>query len=157
MPIPPTKLSGKVRIDSESDIVTVRKVVRDVCRSIGFCDTDVTRVVTAASELARNVYRYAKKGEMHWEVLEQEGKAGLEMVFEDHGPGIKDIDLAMRPGYSTVRGLGLGLPGAKRLMDFMNISSQDGQGTRVTVCKWSNVRTVPFAATPGRTPTGSLT
>jgi serine/threonine-protein kinase RsbT len=128
--------SGEVRIDSESDIVTARKIIRDAAMAMGFGVTDVTRIVTAASELTRNVFRYAGSGVMHWRKVNTGNTVGLELTFEDHGPGIPDIERAMEAGYTTKGGLGLGLPGAKRLMDEMEIESEVGKGTRVTVKKW---------------------
>jgi serine/threonine-protein kinase RsbT len=127
---------GQVRIESESDIITVRKVVRDEARALGFGVTDVTRIVTAASELTRNVYLYASSGVMRWRQLDTSGMVGLELIFEDQGPGMADVEQAMEPGYSTSGGLGLGLPGAKRLMDDMDIQSEVGKGTTVKVRKW---------------------
>lgn len=149
MPAILSERTGKVGISDEGDIVTVRKVVRAVSRALGFSDTDVTRIVTAASELARNVDRYARRGEMHWSVVEDDGRTCLELVFDDEGPGIPDIEQAMAPGYSTIRGLGLGLPGAKRLMDEMDIRSAVGKGTRVTVRKWRNGKFGTVTADPG--------
>jgi serine/threonine-protein kinase RsbT len=128
--------SGEVSIDNESHIITIRKTIRDLATQLGFGITDVTRIVTAASELARNVYRYAGTGKMHWTVLETGDKIGIQLVFEDRGPGIPNLDLAMEPGYSTSGGLGMGLPGTKRLMDEMEIQSQVGVGTTITVRKW---------------------
>jgi serine/threonine-protein kinase RsbT len=127
---------GQFQIESENDIVMARKVVRDAATALGFGITDVTRIVTAASELTRNIYHYAKSGVMHWRTLNQGAKVGLELTFEDRGPGIPDIDKAMEVGFSTGNGLGLGLPGAKRLMDEMTIASTVGQGTTVVVRKW---------------------
>ena len=127
---------GQVRIVSEGDIVTVRKTVREAARALGFGVTDVTRIVTAASELTRNVYLYAGSGTVHWRTLDTSGVVGIALTFEDEGPGIADIEVAMEPGYSTSGGLGLGLPGVKRLMDDMHIQSEVGQGTTVTVKKW---------------------
>jgi serine/threonine-protein kinase RsbT len=127
---------GEVCINSESDIVTARKIVRDAAIAMGFSVTDVTRIVTAASELTRNVFRYAGSGVMRWRTVNTGAAAGLELTFEDHGPGIPDIKRAMEAGYTTKGGLGLGLPGAKRLMDEMEIKSEVGKGTRVTVKKW---------------------
>ena len=98
--------------------------------------TDITRIVTAASELARNVYHYAETGVMHWTILDQGTRVGLELVFMDNGPGIADIEEAMQPGFTTRGGLGLGLPGVKRLMDDMQIVSAPGQGTQVKTRKW---------------------
>jgi serine/threonine-protein kinase RsbT len=125
-----------VAIKSESDIVTVRKAVRAAAEALGFGITDITRIVTAASELARNVFIYVGSGVMHWRELDSGGSVGIELKFEDNGPGIADIKQAMEGGYSTSGSLGLGLPGTKRLMDEMEINSQVGKGTIVTVRKW---------------------
>lgn len=127
---------GKVAINSEGDIVIARKIVRDAAIAIGFGVTDVTRIVTAASELTRNVFRYAGSGIMSWRMLNEGEHIGIELTFEDHGPGIPDVEQALEIGYTTSGGLGLGLPGAKRLMDEMAIQSEVGKGTRVTVKKW---------------------
>ena len=129
-------LQGEFRIESESDIVTARKVVRDAATALGFGITDVTRIVTATSELTRNIYHYAKSGVMRWRVLNGGDGVGLELTFEDHGPGIPDVPKAMEMGFSTGKGLGMGLPGSKRLMDEMTIESTVGQGTTVLVRKW---------------------
>ena len=127
---------GEFRITSENDIVMARKIVRDAATTLGFGITDVTRIVTAASELTRNIYHYAKSGVMRWRVLNGGDRAGLELTFEDHGPGIPDVPKAMEMGFSTGKGLGMGLPGSKRLMDEMTIESTVGQGTTVRVRKW---------------------
>jgi len=131
-----TEATRSVVIESESDIVTARKAVRDVAEALGFGITDVTRIVTAASELARNVFIYAGSGIMQWRRLSTNGAVGIELKFEDNGPGIADIEQVMEGGYSTSGGLGLGLPGAKRLVDEMEINSQIGKGTIVTIRKW---------------------
>ena len=128
--------AGEVCINSESDIVMARKIVREAAIAMGFGVTDVTRIVTAASELTRNVFRYAGSGVMRWRTLNAGEVVGLELTFEDYGPGIPDIQRAMEAGYTTKGGLGLGLPGAKRLMDEMEIESEVRKGTRVTVKKW---------------------
>jgi serine/threonine-protein kinase RsbT len=127
---------GEFRIESENDIVMARKVVRDAASALGFGITDVTRIVTAASELTRNIYHYAKRGVMRWRSLNDNGCKGLELTFEDNGPGIPDIEKAMEVGFTSGNGLGLGLPGAKRLMDEMKIESTVGNGTTVVVHKW---------------------
>jgi serine/threonine-protein kinase RsbT len=129
-------LEGELRIAAESDIVTARRIVREAAGVLGFGLVDVTRIVTAASELTRNIYHYAGTGVMRWRRLIQGGRTGLELVFEDHGPGIADVEKAMEVGFSTGKGLGLGLPGAKRLMDEMTIQSEPGKGTTVQVRKW---------------------
>lgn len=132
----PALPAGEVLVDSEASIVTVRRAIREVVTALGFGITDVTRVVTAASELARNIYCYAGTGRVRWRVLERGGARGIEVVFEDRGPGIADVDLALREGWSTSGGLGMGLPGSRRLTDEMDLVSSPGQGTTVTVRKW---------------------
>ena len=132
IPTPP----GELRIESEGDIVLARRAVRAVATALGFSLTDVTRIVTAASELTRNIYQYAQRGLMRWRVLKSGDRLGLELVFADAGPGIADIAQALTPGYTTGKGLGMGLPGAKRLMDEMDIESRAGQGTTIQVRKW---------------------
>jgi serine/threonine-protein kinase RsbT len=127
---------GEVRIEDESHIVTVRKTVREAATRLGFGLTDVTRIVTAASELARNVFHYAGSGVVGWRALDSGSNTGIELTFEDHGPGIANVEQAMQEGYSTSGGLGMGLPGAKRLMDEMEIRSEAGKGTTVVVKKW---------------------
>lgn len=129
-------LDGDVVIYSERDIVGVRKAVRFAATALGFGLTDVTRIVTAASELARNIVCYAGSGRLRWCGLDAGDRVGLELIFEDRGPGIADLAQAMQDGYTSGRGLGLGLPGTKRLMDEMEIQSTVGQGTTVTVRKW---------------------
>jgi len=129
---------NRVDIASEGDILEVRKTVRNESADLGFGPTDITRIVTAASELARNVFRFAGCGTMLCTRVFGDGHNGLELVFADQGPGIENIDQAMERGFTTGGGLGLGLPGTKRLMDQMEIVSAPGQGTRVTVVKWLN-------------------
>ncbi len=105
--------------------------------SIGFRLIDQTRLATVASELARNIIKYAKRGRMIAQPTESpHGRGGLRLIFEDSGPGIADIEAAMRDGFSTGRGLGKGLPGSKRLVDEFKIESGVGRGTRVTVVRW---------------------
>jgi serine/threonine-protein kinase RsbT len=127
---------GLVHVETESDIVTVRRTIRDVAKSLGFGITDVTRIVTAVSELTRNIYLYAGTGTVRWSTVNSNYKRGLELIFEDQGPGIADVELALEEGYSTSGGLGLGLSGAKRLMDEMKIETEVGEGTIVTLRKW---------------------
>ena len=103
---------------------------------MGFGITDVTRIVTAASELTRNIYHYAGSGVMRWRSISRDARMGLELIFEDRGPGIPDVAKAMEAGFSTGKGLGMGLPGAKRLMDEMAVQSHLGKGTTVEVRKW---------------------
>ncbi len=130
------RAEGEVRIDEESDIVSARQAVRQAAIELGFSTTDTTRIVTAASEMARNVFKYAGSGEMRWRVVTNGGARGLELHFVDRGPGIKDVDEALKPGFSTGGGLGLGLPGAQRLMDELEIDTAPDRGTTVRLTKW---------------------
>ena len=134
-----TSSAGEIAIQGESDIVAARRTVREAAARLGFGVTDVTRIVTAASELARNVYKYAGEGLMRWRYLEDGSRSGIELQFVDQGPGIEDIGRALEEGYSTGGGLGMGLPGARRLMDEMEIQSALGQGTTVTLKKWRRI------------------
>jgi serine/threonine-protein kinase RsbT len=127
---------GELPITSESDIIATRQAVRNAAAALGFGLIDVTRIVTAASELTRNIYVYAGSGIVRWRSVAKAGLVGLELTFEDHGPGIPDVQKAMEPGFTTGRGMGLGLPGSKRLMDEMTIQSAAGQGTTIEIRKW---------------------
>jgi serine/threonine-protein kinase RsbT len=129
-------LSGELPIREEADIVTARRTVREIATQAGFATSDVARLVTAASELARNVYRYAGSGLMRWQKLERDSRVVIELKFIDEGPGIADIAGAMKEGFSSGGGLGIGLSGAKRLTDEMEIESVVGKGTTVTLRKW---------------------
>ncbi len=124
-------------IKSEDDILYARRLVRTYAQDLGFGLTNQRRLVTAASELARNVHVLGGGGTMHIEVVSQWGNQGIRLVFEDNGPGIPDIDQAMQNGYTTVGGLGLGLGGAKRLVHEFEITSTVGRGTRVTITMWT--------------------
>lgn len=131
-----TAVDEAVPIGTEGDVVVARRAVREAANRMGFGVTDTTRIVTAASELARNIVKYAGSGTMSIRSVELGPASGIEIEFSDRGPGIQDIDKAMSEGYSTTGGLGMGLPGAKRLMDEMNVRSKAGEGTRVVVRKW---------------------
>ena len=127
--------TGEMSIDTEHDIVMARKSVREAAVALGFGVTDVTRIVTATSELTRNIYVYAGSGIMRWRFINSNAK-GIELEFEDQGPGIADVALALQPGYTTGKGLGMGLPGSKRLMDEMEVHSEIGKGTTICIRKW---------------------
>jgi len=127
---------GTVPILFEADIAVARRVVREVAGRIGFGVTETTRIITAASELGRNVFKYAGQGLMQWRIVQKGSACGVELSFEDLGPGIADLDAAMNDGFSTGGSLGMGLPGAKRLMDEMDIRTAPGEGTTVVVRKW---------------------
>ncbi len=123
-------------IAAESDLLRVRQLLREHSRELGLVDQ--TKLVTAGSELARNILKYAGPGggRMQVGMMEQERKRAVRAVFTDQGPGIADIPLAMKDGYSSSGSLGLGLPGARRLVDEFSITSSVGQGTAVTIVKW---------------------
>ena len=129
--------SRSIALESEHDIAVARGEVRSIAEWVGFRMIDQTRLATVASELARNVVKYARRGRMIAQPLDAaQGRAGLRLIFEDEGPGIPDIAAAMRDGFSTGRGLGKGLPGSKRLVDVFEIESEVGRGTRVTIVRW---------------------
>jgi serine/threonine-protein kinase RsbT len=125
-----------VPIVADDDIVRVRQRVRDWAVTIGFSLVDQTKLVTAASELARNTLVYGHGGTVLLESVTNDTRRGLRLTFEDHGPGISDIQRALTAGYTTGNGLGLGLSGAKRLAHDFEITSTPGQGTRVTIARW---------------------
>lgn len=129
--------STSIRLESERDIAVARNEVRNIAARLGFRIIDQTRLMTVASELARNVVKHAGQGRLITQAASAaNGKRGLRLIFEDKGPGIADVDLAMRDGYSTGGGLGKGLPGSKRMVDEFKIESEAGRGTRVTVVRW---------------------
>jgi serine/threonine-protein kinase RsbT len=125
-----------VPIASSSDVVLARQKVRQWAMEMKFTLVDQTKLVTAASELARNALEHGKGGQMVIEQVENSIKSGLKLVFEDRGPGISDLDAALRDGYTTGGGMGLGLGGSKRLVNEFQIESEPGKGTRVTVVRW---------------------
>jgi len=125
-----------VAIRTESDVVRARQTVRVWAQDIGFTLVDTTKLVTAASELARNTYDHGGGGDMHLEVHDEGDRRGLRLVFVDQGPGIVDIDLAMRDGYTTGKGMGMGLGGSRRLVNEFEIESQPKVGTRVVITRW---------------------
>jgi serine/threonine-protein kinase RsbT len=127
---------GSLPIRDARDIVRCRGTVRRITSTMGFSVTGQTMLVTAASELARNTLIYGGGGTLEWVILEVHGKLGVRLCFSDRGPGIADIPKAMANGWSSGRGLGLGLPGAKRLVNEFEIESVPGEGTRVCVVRW---------------------
>jgi serine/threonine-protein kinase RsbT len=133
MPVPQDIL---VSIRSDVDIVLARQQGRTMASNIGFAATDATLIATAISELARNIVMYAQKGEVMMRSVETARSKGMLIVARDDGPGIRSIQDALRDGYSTSGGLGLGLPGVKRLMDEFAIESEPRRGTTVSVKKW---------------------
>ena len=127
----------RVPIRHESDIVAARREGRSLGSKLGFSSGDLTVIATAISEVARNIVVYAKSGEIQLRVVDHGGRPALQVIAEDHGPGIQDVERAMTDGFSTAGGLGLGLPGAKRLMDEFEIHSEVGKGTTVRMTKWA--------------------
>ena len=127
---------GELPLSNEHDIVLSRQAVRRLAQECGFSLVDQTKLVTAASELARNAYIYGGGGTLKWEVLLEGVKRGVRLTFLDSGPGIANIDLALTDGWTSGHGLGLGLSGARRLVNEFEIESSVGVGTRVTVTRW---------------------
>jgi serine/threonine-protein kinase RsbT len=123
-------------IRSSQDLVLVRQAVRTWSAELKFSLVEQTKMVTAASELARNTLDYGKGGQVTLQLLQEGLRRGLRLSFEDNGPGIPDIELALRDGYTSGGGMGLGLGGAKRLVNEFDIVSKVGEGTRVTVTRW---------------------
>jgi serine/threonine-protein kinase RsbT len=132
---------GVVRVERHDvaathDIVTVRRVVREWAIALGFSLVDQTKIVTAASELARNVVVHGGGGTVLLEALNHDNRRGLRLAFEDRGPGIADVEAALRDGFTTGGGLGLGLGGARRLANEFQIDTRPGEGTRVVITRW---------------------
>ncbi len=130
------EFQSSVKIVTEWDIVAARQLGRNVSKELGFGTVDQARITTAISELARNIYLYAGKGQIYIEKLNRGGKNGLLVVATDEGPGIPDVRIVMEDGYSTSGGLGAGLPGVKRLMDEFDIETNVGEGTEIKAVKW---------------------
>jgi serine/threonine-protein kinase RsbT len=126
----------RVVIHSDQDIVGARQKGRALAAQLGFSAAEATLIATAISELARNIITYARKGEIKLQIVENSNRQGIVVTASDEGPGIHDIQQALRDGFSTSGSLGLGLPGVRRLMDEFQISSETGRGTTVTVRKW---------------------
>ncbi len=125
-----------MQIRASEDIVRVRQEVRARAIEAGLGLVDQTKIVTAASELARNALDYGRGGEARLELLQEHGRRGLRIVFEDRGPGIPDVELALKDGFTTGKGMGLGLGGARRLCNEFHIVSAPGEGTRITIARW---------------------
>jgi serine/threonine-protein kinase RsbT len=126
----------KITIESDEDVLNARQQGRALAARLNFSSVDLTLIVTAISEIARNIASYAQQGEMIFRLVHQDRKNGIVVIACDQGPGIANLDIAMQDGYSTSGSLGIGLPGAKRLMDDFEIVSAPGKGTCVTMKKW---------------------
>jgi serine/threonine-protein kinase RsbT len=133
MPITKTE---SVAVRTSAEVVSVRHVVRRYAVELGFSLVEQTKIVTAASELARNMVDYAGGGALVLEAVNEESRRGLRLIFEDHGPGIPDVAAALRDGFTTGGGMGLGLGGARRLSNEFEIKTAPGEGTRITLVRW---------------------
>ena len=131
-----TLQTEKMMVRTTDDIVNVRQTVRKIAIDTGFNLVDQTKIITAASELARNTVIYGGGGVLKIEVLTNGNKNGVKLIFEDEGPGIADVELALKDGYTSGQGLGMGLGGARRLSNEFEIESKPGKGTRVAITKW---------------------
>jgi serine/threonine-protein kinase RsbT len=127
----------RVAIRTDADVVTARQEARAMGTELGFSSTDLTLLATAISEVARNITTYAGVGEVALRVLNSGSRQGIEVVASDDGPGIADVELAMQDGYTTGNGLGLGLPGARRLVDEFDLRTEPGTGTSIRLIKWT--------------------
>jgi serine/threonine-protein kinase RsbT len=127
----------RVAIRTDADVVTARQEARTMGAALGFSSTDLTLLATAISEIARNITTYAGEGEVTLRVRDEGTRVGIEVVAADEGPGIANVELAMQDGYTTGNGLGLGLPGTRRLVDDFELRTQPGAGTRIRMVKWT--------------------
>jgi serine/threonine-protein kinase RsbT len=134
----PTRRNERLEIRASVDVVRVRQLTRALALESGLGLVDQTKIITAASELARNTLEYGGGGHVSLELVEQGGRRGLRLTFEDQGPGISDVETALKDGFTTGKGLGLGLGGAKRLSNEFNIASKPGQGTKVMIARWKS-------------------
>jgi len=127
-----------IAIESDADVVAARQQARAMASELELSSTDQTLLATAISEVARNITTYAKRGEVELSVVkDDDGREGIQVIARDQGPGIENLELAMQDGYTSGGGLGLGLPGARRLVDDFNIDTAPGQGTTVTLVMWA--------------------
>lgn len=129
--------SGSQPVRIEQDVVLARQLARKLASECGMRLVDLTKMVTAVSELARNTVVYGGGGDMDWEIIDGLGRVGLRLVFRDEGPGIPDTKLALTDGWTSGNGMGLGLTGARRLVDEFELDTAPGQGTRVTLTRWT--------------------
>lgn len=132
----PVRHRDLIELRASTDVVRARQIVRTAAVAEGFGLVEQTKLITAASELARNTLEHGGGGRMTIERLDEAGRRGIRLVFEDEGPGIRDVHLALTDGYTTASGMGLGLGGARRLVNEFDIQSAPGEGTRVTVVRW---------------------
>ena len=137
----PPDSEERIAIESDNDVVTARQRARELAAMVDLTSMDQTLLATAISEVARNITTYAKRGEVLLSIVRDNGgREGIRVVARDQGPGIENVDLAMQDGYTSGGGLGLGLPGARRLVDEFDIETGPSEGTTVTLVKWSRAR-----------------
>ena len=137
----PPEPEERIAIESDNDVVTARQRARELAAMVDLTSMDQTLLATAISEVARNITTYAKRGEVLLSIVRDNGgREGIRVVARDQGPGIENVDLAMQDGYTSGGGLGLGLPGARRLVDEFDIETGPSEGTTVTLVKWSRAR-----------------
>lgn len=129
--------TGQIPIRSEQDVVLARQAARQAAVGCGLRLVDQTKLITAASELARNAVVYGGGGHMRWEAVQDGARRGVRLEFADEGPGIPDIEQALTDGWTSGKGMGLGLSGSRRLVDVFDLDSAPGRGTRVTITKWA--------------------
>jgi serine/threonine-protein kinase RsbT len=132
----PVEPIGTLPLASQQDIVACRQLVRTLTQELSFSLVDQTKMITAASELSRNTLVHGGGGRLRWEVVDLGARRGLRLHFEDEGPGIADVKLALTDGWTSAKGMGLGLPGSKRLVNEFDIHSTPGAGTRVSITRW---------------------
>lgn len=129
--------SGELQVRTEQDVVLARQAARKAAVGCGLRLVDQTKLITAASELARNAVVYGGGGQMQWAIVHEGLRKGVRLEFADEGPGIPDIDQALTDGWTSGKGMGLGLSGSRRLVDVFELDSAPGRGTRVTITKWA--------------------
>ena len=132
----PVEAESRISIESDADVVTARQRARELAAGLELTSTDQTLLATAISEVARNITTYATRGEVLVSIVADDDRRGIRVVARDDGPGIEDIERALQDGYTSGGGLGLGLPGARRLVDEFDIKTAPGEGTTVTLVKW---------------------
>lgn len=130
----------RIRVDSEAGVVAARQAGRTMAEELGFSTIDQTLIATAISEVARNIIQYARTGDIAVTAVDRDSQRGIQVVAEDKGPGIPDVELALRDGYTTGRGMGMGIPGCRRLMDEFRITSELDSGTKIVMTKWLSMR-----------------
>jgi len=135
--VAPERIEERIAIESDADVVVARQRARELAAELELTTTDQTLLATAISEVARNITTYAGEGEVLLRVLHDGGRSGIEVTAADDGPGITDVELAMQDGYTTGNGLGLGLPGTRRLVDDFQLDTTPGVGTTIRLVKWS--------------------